>query len=110
MYDCTACDFDMCVKCMKADLYISKFWTVKPWKHSKYGHTYKRRNPVEGTEVDQVEFIASAVQNASAHTENPEYYSRRLEKGSVLGVESLHLIKVCEMNPWVCIEGIENAK
>jgi hypothetical protein len=110
MYECRACNFDLCVRCMKADLYISKFWTEKPWKHSKYGHTYKRKNPVDGSEVEEVEFIASAGQNVSAHTDNPEYYERRLENYSVLGKESLHLIKVCWMDPWACVEGIKKAK
>jgi len=110
MYECRACDFDLCVRCMKADLYISKFWTEKPWKHSKYGQTYKRKNPVDGAEVEEVEFIASAGENSSAHTDNPQYYERRLENYSVLGKESLHLITVCWMNPWACVEGIKNAK
>ena len=96
----------MCDKCMMADTYIGKFWTERPWKHSKYGQTYKRRSPID----DHVEFIAKAGENASAHTDNPQYYEKRHEEGSVLGVESLHLNMVCWMNPWATVEGIKNAK
>lgn len=106
MYDCREHNFDMCDKCMMADTYIGKFWTERPWKHSKLGQTYKRRSPID----DHVEFIAKAGDNESAHTNNSEYYEKRHEEGSVLGIESLHLKAVCWMNPWAIVEGIKNAK
>ena len=82
MYTCSAHNYDMCERCMKADTYIGKFWTEHPWKHSKYGQTFKRRSPID----DHVEFIAKAGDNGSAHTDNPQYYEKRHEEGSVLGI------------------------
>ena len=72
MYECRACNFDMCERCMKADVFIYKFWSEKPWKHSKYGHTFKRRSPID----DNIEFIAQAGDNESSHTKYATYYDK----------------------------------
>lgn len=72
MYDCIEHDYDLCARCMQADIYIYKFWTEKPWKHSKYAHTFKRRSPID----DKIEFIAHAGENDNSLSKYEHYYDK----------------------------------
>ena len=106
MYDDRDHNFDMCEKCMRADIYIAERAFEHHWKNSKYGHTFKAYVGEDLTST----FFAEAGCNPSAHTDNEQYYGHRVEPGSVHGREALHLKMVCWMDPWCVVEGIKQAE
>ena len=69
------------------------------------GTTYTRQSEEWG---GCLEYLSYAGENESTWTEDPRYYNRECtEGGNFNGKPCLVLNRVCWMNPWCCVEGID---